>query len=331
MIDGLLTDEVGRGPQARRLDLLVDPNRESEWARCPPLDAYVVTHEHEDHFHIPSLSLLDRRIRLYVSARISVAARSLLDEMGFDVVYVFPRDVVSMGGLEIEFFSANHMSHHQGDEWDTLAYMVRVPEYKVSFFSNVDIALTHQISAIVDRHAADGYRILTYSDMELLMWEGLRGKGSKAPSHRIRGGYAENRLAAESLLENGQSFPPLPGQSFSVGLSGVSCAESSPFLRVSPESNRAPRPFAKGVDDEIVPPIREMAYPSPAIIEELNGYLQELAEYIYGRNLYRRLYSIGSREEIGGLHPSFVLILLVDERTRLTYEYVPEGCCFTGS
>src|SRR5438128_1408222 len=85
LIDPLLVDEIGRGVRAHRLTYCFWPPRRFTWASFPAVDAVLLTHEHEDHFNIPTLARLDRSIPIWLSARASIAAHTLLAEMGFSV------------------------------------------------------------------------------------------------------------------------------------------------------------------------------------------------------------------------------------------------------
>ena len=58
LIDPLLTDEYSPGFSA-----VIHPPRRISLARLPPIDAVVLSHEHADHFNVPSLLALERRSR----------------------------------------------------------------------------------------------------------------------------------------------------------------------------------------------------------------------------------------------------------------------------
>jgi hypothetical protein len=150
-VDPLLTDDfcetghVGRVFPPRRFDL----------ERFPPISAVFFSHEHNDHFAIPTLHRLDRRILILLSARSSHAARSILREMGFEVKLVAPGDAISVGSLSIHAFSAEHRTIDNYDEWDVLPYLIADRDGHGSFFSHVDAEPTERVEraarAIVER------------------------------------------------------------------------------------------------------------------------------------------------------------------------------------
>ncbi|MDB4954416.1 MAG: fold metallo-hydrolase [Myxococcales bacterium] len=118
------------------------PPRTLDFDRFPKLDAVVLSHEHDDHFDVPSLALLDRSIPIHLSSRSSIAASQILREMGFTVHPLVPGVATKLGDLEIMPFCGDHVSTSSGDEWDTLPFLVRHTEGHGSFFSMVDIPIT---------------------------------------------------------------------------------------------------------------------------------------------------------------------------------------------
>src|SRR5687767_10301992 len=78
LVDPLLSEPIGH------LGLMASifPPRDLRLASFPSVDAVAFTHEHEDHFNIPSVNRLARDVPIYVPARSSVALRSILGEMG---------------------------------------------------------------------------------------------------------------------------------------------------------------------------------------------------------------------------------------------------------
>ena len=71
LVDPLLGDGMGDEPTPY---LAVYPPREIVVARMPAVAAVVLTHEHPDHFHLPSLVKVPRRVPVYLSGM----ARGLL-------------------------------------------------------------------------------------------------------------------------------------------------------------------------------------------------------------------------------------------------------------
>jgi L-ascorbate metabolism protein UlaG (beta-lactamase superfamily) len=141
LVDPLLREEFG---DAHALDYRVWPPRELDLAAFPALDGVVLTHEHDDHFDLPSLARLDRAIPIHLSARSSTAAHQILREMGFTVHALVPGKPIAFGELEVLPFAGDHVAVDCGDEWDALPFVVRHTGGAGSFFSMVDITLTQR-------------------------------------------------------------------------------------------------------------------------------------------------------------------------------------------
>ena len=139
LVDPLLCEDFG-GIHA--LDYRVFPPRRWHPEAFPKLDAIVLSHEHDDHFDIPSLAKLHREIPVYLSARSSYAGRRILEQLGFTVHALAPGVPVKWHDLELTPFTGDHVGVNCGDEWDTLPFLVRSTEGHGSFFSMVDIPIT---------------------------------------------------------------------------------------------------------------------------------------------------------------------------------------------
>lgn len=141
LVDPLLHEEFGH---AHHLEYRVYPPRTLDHAKMPPIDAVVLTHEHDDHFDLPSLALLARDIPIYLSSRSSIAARQILQTMGFGVHPLVPGQPLRVRDLELVPFTGDHVTVDCGDEWDALPFLVRHTGGAGSFFTMVDLTLTEQ-------------------------------------------------------------------------------------------------------------------------------------------------------------------------------------------
>jgi len=152
LVDPLLCEPFGH---TQVLQYKVFPPRVWDLAAMPPVDAVILTHEHDDHFDIPSLAKLDRRIPIHLSARSSSAAHEILRTMGFSAHPLVPGSPVKCKDLELVAFAGDHMSVNSGDEWDTLPFLVRHTGGSGNFFSMVDIPLTESVINRARAHAPE--------------------------------------------------------------------------------------------------------------------------------------------------------------------------------
>ncbi len=138
LVDPLLCEEFGH---AHALSYRVFPPRILKPAAFPRLSAVILTHEHDDHFDIPSLAQIDRRVPVFLSSRSSMAGVRILGEMGFAVHPLIPGAVFEFGELEVVPLCGDHLNSNTGDEWDTLPFLVRHTRGAGSFFSTVDVKM----------------------------------------------------------------------------------------------------------------------------------------------------------------------------------------------
>ncbi len=142
LVDPLLREEFG---QAHALEYRVYPPRAWRFEAFPAVSAVVLTHEHDDHFDVPSLALLDRKIPIYLSGRSSSAGYRILAEMGFSVQPLVPGVSVKFGQLELCPLVGDHIKTDNGDEWDALPFVLRQADGDGSFFSSVDVTMTGEL------------------------------------------------------------------------------------------------------------------------------------------------------------------------------------------
>jgi hypothetical protein len=328
LIDPLLVDEVGRGPKAARVDFMFRTRREFDFPALGAVDAVFLSHEHEDHFNIPTLARLDRKIPLLVSGLMSDAGRTLLKEMGFTPDYVWSGDTRAIGDLEIEFFGPNHVGIAETDEWDTTAYIVRHRSGLGSFGSNVDIPISSNLRNALDAERSRGMEPVVFSGMMVAPWResGFPVDVAAENQHRPTKAPSFNSNTDMATFTDGNSFAPFPGEVLVMAEGTVRLIDRrAPFLKCL-DGLQSVRPFANR-DGELQDPVTEVKNFDVSRRVDLETELQAFAEYLYGGSLFRLLLSIGN--EARGDRRKFVIAFVVDEQgTEWVYEYRPESCAF---
>ena len=188
LLDPLLCEGFGHDPRGHGFDVF--PPRHIDFARCPPIDAVLLSHEHEDHFHIPSIERLDRRIPIHLSARSSTAARAILAELGFAVELLRPGKPFAVGDLVILPLPQTSLAGSHPGEWDSLALYLRDRAGDGSFFTTVD----HRPQrATFERLRRRRLRpaLLSYADNEsdlsaLFPWAAQAGDGAQSLADELR-------------------------------------------------------------------------------------------------------------------------------------------------
>jgi hypothetical protein len=329
----LATDEVGRGPAQARMNFLFPYRREFTFERLPAVQAVVLTHEHEDHFDIPTLARIERTVPIYLSSRSSIAARTLLEEMGFRVHLVSAGEQLTVGDLRFEFDAPSLENLREGnDEWDTLAFLVEQTGGAGGLLTNVDIMMPARLAQLADQRVQAGQGLLYFGAMATRMWTvgaiAVKQKDMHRPSQQQP--FTLDPAQARAALEQGGSVRPLPGQSFHLAEGRVrDVRPEMPFLR-TPRSDRFREdlvpyvPRSEGMD---FPPLFGTEPLAKLEREELEERLNQLATYLQGGLLYRTLYT-RTVQRLKGLKPTFIWLLLEGDSEVFAYEYQPEACAF---
>src|SRR5947199_54393 len=107
LVDPLLCEHFG---DVHALDYRVYPPRVWCHEALPAVDAVFLSHEHDDHFDVPSLARIDRAIPVYMSAHSSTAAFQILRQMGFVARPLVPGVPVVIEDLQFIPLSGDHAS-----------------------------------------------------------------------------------------------------------------------------------------------------------------------------------------------------------------------------
>lgn len=330
-VDPIFGPEFGRGPAGARY--ACHPPRRWRLDALPPLDALVVTHEHEDHLHLPSLARVDRRVPVYLSSRASRSAHAIVRELGFAVTPLEPGARLAFGGLELRTFSPDHVASDEIDEWDTLGFAVADARGDGAFFTNVDVRLTAAMAEHVRRGREARREASGDGGATLVFYSGTLGEATSISPERPPEVGAEHVLDPDDALARlraGAPFWPAPGLTFRMERGRAVRASQAPFLRTDPPPSW-PSPEAAGFvvapDADPVPACGRPAFDA-ADLPRLASVLRALASFLYGRTLFRRLLSL-SVDRLAGRKPTFVLLLHTDLAGGVyAAEYDPSGCAF---
>lgn len=109
-------------------------------------DLILITHFHMDHFHYPSLRLLDKSGWVVIPH----GAKPRLLNLGFEnVIEIAPGDEIEFRGLKIAAYECNHDGRrfYTGPMRDTVSYLIQSSKNKI--FSCGDTAFTHNFDNII--------------------------------------------------------------------------------------------------------------------------------------------------------------------------------------
>ncbi|MEU6403728.1 MBL fold metallo-hydrolase [Streptomyces sp. NPDC046985] len=103
LVDPVLGEGFGLSPA---LQFRIWPPRRVDVAAMPALDAIVLTHEHLDHFHLPTLDRLDRGVPVFTGTLLPEAVSEAVESLGFTVHRLDHSDVLRYGELALQLFPA---------------------------------------------------------------------------------------------------------------------------------------------------------------------------------------------------------------------------------
>lgn len=326
LVDPLLTEDFGRGPAGARMPTIWPP-RIFSLEHWPRLEAVVISHEHEDHFNLPSLNLLERSTPVLISARATKSAFTVLREMGFSPRPFIPGEPVRFGSLELLALSPDHILTFNVEEWDGLGVFARDMIDGGSFFTPVDVRPTKDMLQRVVRAAESASHLLTfyYDHLAWLPIESVGGRLAAEPAESLNGLDAD----VQQLIE-GKHLQIVPGATTTVSATSAQKYDhSSRFVRTPPVESWPERPMWRyHAENNGYSPASGKYSLSTGELDELSQGLEQFAQFLYGSLLYRRLYSVSAPLE-SPRKPKFVMLVLQgQERRQLAFEYEPRACAF---
>ncbi|MEP7210120.1 MAG: MBL fold metallo-hydrolase [Alphaproteobacteria bacterium] len=363
LVDPLLVEPFGHGGGVGR----VYPPRKLDIAAMPPVDAVILTHEHEDHFNIPSINRLSRGIPVYVPERSSIALRQFLAEAGFEVFTLAAGNTLDMGDLHFTCFSPDHLRHDELDEWETMPFLVTDVKDGGSFFTTVDVAVSAGIEAqLRQRGVTPGLWCYANNSMNMSFQEQpLRrppavlpiaarfiADHAGRPSPRLAtvmcgGGFSFDGarawlnqlffpLDSDKLFDglgkvsaDATFHAPMPGAQYIIDKECIrSTTDNTPWLAAAPRDQWPDRTYDPRTEPaKVLDTATGGRALEAAELQELEERLGDFASFLYGGALFRALYSLTVTALPPPVKATFAIGVISGE-TRHVFEYDPSGCRF---
>lgn len=103
LVDPVLGRGFGLSPA---LEFRIWPPREVDTGRMPELDALVLTHEHLDHFHLPTLAALSKSLPVFTGPLLPAPVSEAIESLGFTVHRVDHTEGIRFGDLAVRLYPA---------------------------------------------------------------------------------------------------------------------------------------------------------------------------------------------------------------------------------
>jgi hypothetical protein len=363
LVDPLLVEAFGHGGGVG----VVFPPRVIDVAAMEPIDAVILTHEHEDHFNIPTLAMIARSVPILVPARSSAAMRQVIEEAGFSVRLYAPGDRIAFGDLHFTAFAPDHVSNEEQDEWETTPFLVVDATDGGSFFTSVDVAVSPAIEShlrnngltpglwahannvtnlsfqalpaglapsplpIAARFIMDQIRLGAPRLATLMCGGGFSFVGPRAWMNNLFFPLDSSALfeALQRLDPSHRYLVPLPGWSMTTTRDAViGVSERSTGIGLLPRERWPDRAYRPAsAPPDGVSPASGRTTLAGGEREELIERLKSFADFLYGSALFRILYSLSAGELAAGVKPGFAISVLSGEES-LLLAYDPGSASF---
>ncbi len=276
-------------------------------------------------FDPTSLAGLDRSVPIYVSAHASTAMVVVIEELGFATQRVHGGETLDIGTLRVDTVAD---IADAGRAWGALGCVVRDADAEGSLFMPIDGAPSSvecaAASAALDvpglvvypAPAHEGILALAGAHRRMSrQW--ARPAGLLIADGPATGAQAQAGVLAQ-LLPQDDVRAWAPGQRFGVRRGTV----------VEHESDDAYVDAREPIEDTLENgPLCGRGALSDGEIAELRAELNTLARHLYGKRLFRELYSL-SPQEHPGKRPTVALFLRSTDREGHVFEYAPHACAF---
>jgi hypothetical protein len=363
LVDPLLVEPFGHDGGVG----VVYPPRMLDIAAMQPVDAVILTHEHEDHFNIPSVNRISREVPFYVPERSSIAMRQVLQEAGFTVYPASAGSTIEIGDLRFTCFSPDHVRHDEQDEWETMPFLVMDTKDGGSFFSPVDVTTSGAIEAqlqlrgvnpglwgyannvlnmsfqeqpprppptmppIVERFVAEHRRRKTPPLASLMCGGGFSFTGPRAWMNNVFFPLDSDKLfeGLQTVSSKERFIVVTPGMQIVTDKDRISSVtDSAPFLRTLPKEQWPDRAYMPAkAKPQTVAPASGRRELRAGELDELGGCLVAFAEFLYGTSLFRALYSLTDGAAPSQIRSKFAINAMSGDVDHV-FEYDPAGCRF---
>lgn len=312
-IDPVLFSEYGLAPTNLRIPL--EYQVKTKLSSLPTPSAILLTHEHSDHFDPRSLIHFKKNTPIYISEKASTVCFEIIKGLGFkNIKKLLCEKELKIGTLLIHPLSEILLAEFS-DEFDTLPLLIRDYKKTDAFLTAVDIWLSPRSKRKIIQLLGKNKRPLINmvgSALRLILAKDLENNWTD----KIKIYKTTQKEDVIKILNQKKPLRLLPGNSFEFEKGRCKQVQiTSDFIEcLGPSPSKSfPRHFK---NDKMS--IREW--------KKLENHLKDYAQFLYSRELYRKLFS--QRGYIDSkLHPTFAFLLKASNGSRL-YEYHAQSSCF---
>lgn len=136
-IDPVVCEGFGHSPGT---DFIVYPPRKVELARLPAVNAILLSHEHLDHFHLPSLNAFSREAKVFFGPLMPRCVENAIQRLGFTTCRVDAPGEIIIGNLIVDVFPAGRT---------TVTWERSVTSFSIRSSQSIDASIFIAVDAII--------------------------------------------------------------------------------------------------------------------------------------------------------------------------------------
>lgn len=191
LIDPLLLDTFGH---SKHRALAIYPPRKIYLEKFPLISAIVLSHEHLDHFHIPSLAELNRDIPVIIGEIFPAATKEAIEELGFKLRILRSSESMTIGDFRVSLYSAGSGTVN----WERNVYQVflqSASNSEDSTFIAVDALVSEEFLEDLERNLFSPPKLIVASNNSQVLPEGAYSSntnllpissGEQSPLYRFK-------------------------------------------------------------------------------------------------------------------------------------------------
>jgi hypothetical protein len=207
LLDPLLLESFGHSPEAQ---FQIYPPRTIDHRRLPKVSAVILSHEHLDHFHLPSIALLPTDTPVITGVLTPNCVVSALEQLHFNVLRMPPFQAFRVGDLELTLYPGAAETIF----WEKRVNQVYIRPSKLadsSVFVAVDALISETFKEAIGNNQIPVPRAIICSNNSQVVPPGAFGAHSNLLPVENDDGFANGiKLLYEITVHYLEGLPPVP-------------------------------------------------------------------------------------------------------------------------
>jgi|APLak6261674355_1056100.scaffolds.fasta_scaffold00157_8 hypothetical protein len=204
LLDPVLESNFGH---SEGTDFRVYPARSIDIDSMPRIDGIFLSHEHLDHFHLPSLSKLLSRPPFFVGPTMPQCVIDAISRLGFSVQRRLYFEVIKVGRLQVTFYPGDVQTVF----WEKRVTAFYIKDRERSVFVAVDAEIGSEFRFdLAEGRLAVPDAVIVSNNSQIVPSKGFGSRSNLLPIHQpLERGFGGVRLLNEILVRHLEGLPPI--------------------------------------------------------------------------------------------------------------------------